>query len=441
MVESSFAATAPGNELRAALRHCVGALVGVGIFSGVVNILGLTGSLYMLQIYDRVLPSQSVPTLVGITIIMVWLYAVYGLLDFVRLRLLVRIGNTLDRKLHEKAFAASLLLPLRAGHEGARVQPIRDVDQIRSFVSGTGPTAFFDLPWIPFYMVIIYMLHPSLGLLATCGAVVIVLLTLVAGASRTRPVEAGDRIGDLAHLLCRGRPPQRRSHPRHGPLQPVRQAVERAEPALSRRAAAGLRCRRRHRRAVADAAHGAAVADARAWRLSGDVRRGLVRRHHRLLHHVRPRAGSRRHRDRQLAQLQFGPPELCAACQDAEGGCRPQAADGAAAAPPHALGRDAGSRRTRTAEAAHPERQLRARSGRRAGRDRAERVRQVDAGARHRRRLAGAARLCAPRPGGARPMGRRGARARHRLSAAGHRTVRRHGCRKHLPLRQGRRCQ
>ncbi len=215
MVESSFAATAPGNELRAALRHCVGALVGVGIFSGVVNILGLTGSLYMLQVYDRVLPSQSVPTLVGITIIMLWLYAVYGLLDFVRLRLLVRIGNTLDRKLHEKAFAASLLLPLRAGHEGARVQPIRDVDQIRSFVSGTGPTAFFDLPWIPFYMVIIYMLHPSLGLLATCGAVVIVVLTLVAERlgrapskratesviSRTSYAEAGRRNAEVIRAM------------------------------------------------------------------------------------------------------------------------------------------------------------------------------------------------------------------------------------------------
>lgn len=185
---------APGNELRAAFRYCAGALLGVGIFSAVVNLLGLTGSLYMLQVYDRVLPSQSVPTLVGITIVVVFLYSIYGLLDFVRLRLLVRIGNTLDRQLHEKAFAASLLLPLRAGHEGSRVQPIRDLDQIRAFVSGTGPTAFFDLPWMPFYLIIIYMLHPSLGLLATVGAALSVLLTLVAEgfarASSRRATEA-----------------------------------------------------------------------------------------------------------------------------------------------------------------------------------------------------------------------------------------------------------
>src|SRR5262245_42348182 len=175
------------SELRSAFLHCSGALLCVAIFSGVLNLLGMTGSLYMLQVYDRVLPSHSVPTLVGITIVMVWLYSVYGLLDFIRLRLLVRIGNRLDRRLHGQAFSASLLLPLRLGHEGTRVQPIRDLDQIRSFVAGTGPTAFFDLPWLPFYLVIIYLLHPSLGLLATAGAVIIVLLTFVAEALGRRP--------------------------------------------------------------------------------------------------------------------------------------------------------------------------------------------------------------------------------------------------------------
>src|SRR5262245_39301023 len=90
MAQRSFGAQTQGSEVRSALRHCAGALVAVAIFSGVVNILGMTGSLYMLQVYDRAMPSHSVPTLVGVTIIMVWLYSMYGLLDFVRLRLLVR---------------------------------------------------------------------------------------------------------------------------------------------------------------------------------------------------------------------------------------------------------------------------------------------------------------------------------------------------------------
>lgn len=162
-------------------------LIGVGVFSAVINILALTGSVYMLQIYDRVLPSQSIPTLVGFTIGMLGLYAVYGLLDFVRLRLLVRIGSRLHRDLQQKAFAASLSLPLTAGQDANRVQPLRDLDQLRGFLSGLGPTVVFDAPWIPFYMVVIYLLHPSLGVLATLGAAAVVLLTVVAEVVARKP--------------------------------------------------------------------------------------------------------------------------------------------------------------------------------------------------------------------------------------------------------------
>ena len=204
-----------GNEVRAAFSHCAGALLAVAAFSAVINMLGLTGSLYMLQVYDRVLPSQSVPTLVGITIVTVWLYAAYALLDFVRLRLLARVGVALDRRLHRQAFAASLLLPLRAGREGAAVQPIRDLDQIRSFVSGMGPTALFDMPWIPFYLAIIYLMHPWLGILATAGAIVIVLLTVLAEAlvrgpcrrasetaiARSTSVDAGRRNAEVIRAM------------------------------------------------------------------------------------------------------------------------------------------------------------------------------------------------------------------------------------------------
>lgn len=167
-------------HLLSAMSGCWSGLVGIGLFSAVINILALTGSVYMLQVYDRVLPSQSVPTLVGFTVGMLGLYAIYGLLDFVRLRLLVRIGNRLYRNLQHKAFTISLSVPLVAGQEANRVQPLRDLDQLRGFLSGLGPTVFFDAPWMPFYMVVIYLLHPSLGLLATVGAVVVVLLTVVA---------------------------------------------------------------------------------------------------------------------------------------------------------------------------------------------------------------------------------------------------------------------
>lgn len=170
----------PSMDLRSAFSGCVPGLAGVGLFSAVINILSLTGSIYMLQIYDRVLPSQSIPTLVGFTIGMLGLYAVYGVLDFIRLRLLVRIGSRLHRTLQQRVFAISLSLPLIAGEDASRTHPLRDLDQLRGFLSGLGPTVVFDAPWIPFYLVIIYLLHPSLGILATAGAAVVITLTVVA---------------------------------------------------------------------------------------------------------------------------------------------------------------------------------------------------------------------------------------------------------------------
>ncbi|MER8488487.1 type I secretion system permease/ATPase [Mesorhizobium australicum] len=175
------------SPLRPAILDCLPGIAGIGLFSAMINILALTGSVYMLQVYDRVLPSQSVPTLVGFTIGMLGLYAAYGLLDFVRLRLLVRIASRFYCGLQQRAFAISLLLPLRAGRDADRVLPLRDLDQLRGFLSGTGPTVLFDAPWIPFYLLIIYMLHPSLGVLATLGSVAVVVLTIVAEIISRRP--------------------------------------------------------------------------------------------------------------------------------------------------------------------------------------------------------------------------------------------------------------
>jgi ATP-binding cassette subfamily C protein len=173
------------SETRLALRRCAGGFVFVALFSGLINLLGLTGSLYMLQVYDRVLPSHSVPTLIVLSIAMVGLYVFYGLLDMVRQRLMIRIGKRFDRQLQPSVLALSLALPLRMGPEGNRIQPVGDLEQIRNFISSTGPTAFFDLPWLPLYLCGIYLLHPYLGLLATAGAIISLLFTLLTeGLSR-----------------------------------------------------------------------------------------------------------------------------------------------------------------------------------------------------------------------------------------------------------------
>ncbi len=161
------------SELAQALASCRGAFLSIGLFSGVINILMLTGSIYMLQVYDRVLPSRSVPTLIGLTILIIFLFGLQGLLDFVRQRLLTRVGSTLDAELAGRIFGILIALPLkgRGGAEG--LLPLRDFDTVRSFLSGTGPTALFDLPWMPLYLGICFLFHPWIGIAALVGAIIL----------------------------------------------------------------------------------------------------------------------------------------------------------------------------------------------------------------------------------------------------------------------------
>lgn len=153
--------------------------IAVAIFSGVINVLVLTGSMYMLQVYDRVLPSRSIPTLVGITILLVLLYGAFGALDFARVRTLSRIGLGIDRLLRVHVMQAVLTIPLRLKADTDALQPIRDLDQIRAFLSGLGPTAIFDMPWMPIYIALIYMLHPALGFFAIGAAALLITLTVL----------------------------------------------------------------------------------------------------------------------------------------------------------------------------------------------------------------------------------------------------------------------
>lgn len=182
-------ARAQATAVTAALSGSAHIFLAVGLFSGVINVLALTGSLYMLQVYDRVLPSHSVPTLIGLSLLMAALYMAHGLLDFFRLRVMARVGVRLDHALSDKVFTAVQLLPLRL-RAGDGLQPIRDLDQIRAFLSGLGPTALFDIPWMPVYLALVYALHPLLGLTATAGALVLIALTFATELASAAPVKA-----------------------------------------------------------------------------------------------------------------------------------------------------------------------------------------------------------------------------------------------------------
>ncbi|MGJ5203735.1 type I secretion system permease/ATPase [Bradyrhizobium sp. HKCCYLR20261] len=179
-----------GGPLQQALARCSPIFAGVALFSGAINLLALTGSLYMLQVYDRVLPSRSVPTLVGLSLLMAGLYLGNGYLDFIRGRVMSRVGVRIDDALRERVFAVVQLLPLRSRPSGDGLQPVRDLDQIRSYLSGLGPTALFDLPWIPIYLAVIFLLHPLLGLFSVAGGLVLVALTFVTEMRSKGPLKA-----------------------------------------------------------------------------------------------------------------------------------------------------------------------------------------------------------------------------------------------------------
>ena len=169
---------APRSELGEAIHACRGAFIGVGLMSCMVNLLYLTGSIFMLEIYDRVLPSRSISTLVGLIVLAGGLYIAQGILDLVRARILVRIGTSLDEALSERVFATVVRLPLvSGGNQG--LQPLRDLDNVRSFLSGMGPSALFDLPWLPVYLAICFVFHPLIGLTALIGAVILIVLTIL----------------------------------------------------------------------------------------------------------------------------------------------------------------------------------------------------------------------------------------------------------------------
>src|SRR5918995_1269353 len=126
------------SELRQALKPSRMALLGVGLFSGALNILTLTGSVFMLQVYDRVIPSRSVPTLVGLALLVAGLFLMQGLLDLIRSRMLGRVAGLLHQRLSSRVFGMALRLPLVRTNMDAQ-QPMRDLDQVRSFLSSGGP--------------------------------------------------------------------------------------------------------------------------------------------------------------------------------------------------------------------------------------------------------------------------------------------------------------
>jgi PrtD family type I secretion system ABC transporter len=156
-------------------------------FSCIINVLMLTGSLFMLQVYDRVIPSSSVPTLIALAMIVLILYAYYGLMEFLRTRLLVRVGRRFEEAIRGRVFDAVAGLALRkAGNAGG--QPVQDLATIRQFLGGQGRLAFLDMPWVPIYVIVVFALHWVLGVVSLIAAGVIFCLALLTERATREPM-------------------------------------------------------------------------------------------------------------------------------------------------------------------------------------------------------------------------------------------------------------
>jgi PrtD family type I secretion system ABC transporter len=174
----------------AAMRACRGPLIAVAVFSGAINLLMLTGSLFMLQVYDFVLPGRSLPTLAVLLGLASMLYVFQGLLDMLRGRILSRLGNRVDARLSGPVFSALIgsgtgRLPPDLGPQAAR-----DLDQFRQFAAGQGPSALFDLPWTPLYLAIAFGFHPWIGWTALAGVLLLSVIAVAIEMATQGPLRA-----------------------------------------------------------------------------------------------------------------------------------------------------------------------------------------------------------------------------------------------------------
>ncbi|MEM1343615.1 MAG: type I secretion system permease/ATPase [Pseudomonadota bacterium] len=191
------------SELRQALARCRMHFANVGLFSMFVNMLMLTSPLFMLQMYDRVLSSRSIETLVALVVLITGLFIMMGLLEYARSRVLARAGARIQDILDSRVFTMVLRRSISPAERAKPNSLSRDLDSLRSLFSGSAPFAFFDLPWTPLFLAIIFLFHPMLGFFAVgCGIVLVTLALLNQIRSRepntesNRATMAADNMGE-----------------------------------------------------------------------------------------------------------------------------------------------------------------------------------------------------------------------------------------------------
>jgi len=194
------------SPIRAAIADCRGTVAATAVFSCVINVLVMTGPMFMLQVYDRVLSSRSTPTLVALFVLVLVLYAFMGVLEAIRQAVLVRVGHRLDEIAGWPAFRAYVSAPLALGPKAEVVRPLRDLDAVRQAISSPGAIALFDVPWIPAYLAVLFVFSPIIGFVGVAGAAILLALAITTEVL-ARPVskETNDRAARRATLAEQGR--------------------------------------------------------------------------------------------------------------------------------------------------------------------------------------------------------------------------------------------
>lgn len=187
------------SDLEEALKLCKGAFVSAAGFSLVINILQLVPTIYMLQLYDRVVPTGNHSTLVMLTLIMMILFVTMGTLEWVRSQILVRVSTRLETLLNERLFKVAYKQALYTGGQRASSQPLDDLTALRQFMTGNGLFAFFDAPWLPIYIALMFVFHWMYGWMAVGTAVLLIIVAIVQEKATSK------MLGEANNLAMAGR--------------------------------------------------------------------------------------------------------------------------------------------------------------------------------------------------------------------------------------------
>ena len=167
----------PASELALAIHHCRDSFQSAAIFSLFINLLMLTPTIYMLQVYDRAVGSNSTSTLLMLTLLAVVLFVTLGALEWVRSQILIRVSTRFDLLLNERLYRVLFRQALVSGGKTS-AQPLNDLLVLRQFLTGNGLFAFFDAPWLPVYIGLLFLFHPAFGVVTVISAIVLILLAI-----------------------------------------------------------------------------------------------------------------------------------------------------------------------------------------------------------------------------------------------------------------------